>query len=185
MAAERRKKAPTRKKAKKKAKKRTPKTAAAELAIEKRRVRATKLRLAGWSMRDIAAHLKCSVGTVHGDLTEVLARTTETADQTTNRERAVTLARLDVATKGLWPGVEAGDHDAIDRLVKVEQRRAKMLGFDSPARHEHSGPGGDPIPVTAVESLGTKLDGLRKRLTGGTAGDELAGGAAEVPSKPE
>lgn len=185
MAAERRKKAAAKKTAKKRPKKRTPKSSAAEIAIEKRREKATKLRLAGWSMRDIAAHLKCSLGTVHSDLTEVLTRTSEKADDTTRRERAVTLARLDVATKGIWAGIENGDVEAVDRLVKIEARRAKMLGFDAPSRQEHTGPEGGPIPITAVESLGTKLDGLRKRLAGGAASEPAANGTGGVPSKPE
>jgi hypothetical protein len=46
--------------------------------------------------------------------------------------RAIELERLDVATKALMPKVEAGALDAIHTLVKVQQRRASLLGLDAP-----------------------------------------------------
>jgi hypothetical protein len=165
-------------KPKKRRRKRTPKAAAAELAIEKRRVKATKLRLAGWSMRDIAAHLKCSLGTVHTDLEAVLARTQETANQYLTREKALSLARLDVATKGIWAGVESGDKEAVDGLVKLENRRAKLLGTDAPAKQELSGPAGAPIPIDA---RGTLLDKLARLI----AREAPPGGEAANPPEPE
>jgi len=159
-----------------KRKKKSPKQAASELAIEQRRERITKLRISGWSIRDIAAHIGCSIGTVHGDLSAVLERTQDAANDATKRERAVSLARLDVATKGIWPEVETGGVEAVDRLVKLEQRRARLLGLDAPARQEISGPGGGAVPIEARSALESKLDELRKRLTAGTAPES---GAAE------
>lgn len=50
--------------------------------------------------------------------------------------KALELARLDVATRALMPLVEAGDLDAMDRLVKVQARRSKYLGLDVPAQIE-------------------------------------------------
>lgn len=123
-------------KVKKKRRKRSPKQQAAELQVEKRREKAAKLKLAGWNMRDIAAHLKCSVGTVHSDIAAVFERTRDAADGAIDRSRSISLARLDVATKGIWPSVESGDLDAVDRLVKLEGRRAKLEGTDVPARSQ-------------------------------------------------
>jgi hypothetical protein len=121
-------------KPKTKRRKRSPKQQATELQIEKRRENAAKLKLAGWNMRDIAAHLKCSVGTVHSDIAAVFERTRDTADGALTRAKAISLARLDVATKGIWPSVESGDLDAVDRLVKLEGRRAKLEGLDAPSK---------------------------------------------------
>lgn len=178
MAAERRRKTKTRKK-------RTPKAAAAELAIERRRVRATNLRLSGWSIRDIAAHLKCSVGTIHSDLSEVLVRTQDASADATKKERAISLARLDIATKGLWDRVVSGDDDAVDRLVKIEARRAKLLGTDAPTKSELSGPEGGPIPLEAQTALARKLDELAKRLgpSDGSSGAEPSGTPGTEPDR--
>lgn len=34
--------------------------------------------------------------------------------------------------RGIWPKVPAGDLGAIDRLVRLLERRAKLLGLDAP-----------------------------------------------------
>lgn len=155
-------------------KKRSPKQASQDLLIEQRREKVAKLRTAAWSIRDIAAHLKVSIGTVHSDIAAVFERTMDKADGAIERARAVSLERLDVATKGIWPEVESGDVDAIDRLVKVEARRSKLLGLDAPTKQELTGANGGPIDVSVAKaSLAEKLNALSKRLNpGGSTGSE-------------
>jgi len=157
---------------KRRRKKRSPKQCAADLAIEKRREKACDLRLAGWSIRAIATHLKCGATTVHEDISAVLERTRDAAIDAIDKERRLSLARLDVAVKALWTKVRKGDGEAIRELVRLEQRRAKLLGIDAADKHEVSGPGGGGIPVdmTAKASLAVKLDDLRARLAGAAAG---------------
>jgi hypothetical protein len=150
----------------KKQRKRSPKQCAAELAIEKRRESACQLRLAGWSIRDIAGHLKCSVGTVHDDISTVLERTRDSAANAIEKQKRLSLARLDRAVKGIWPAVETGAVDAARVLVQLEQRRAKIEGFDSADKHEIAGPGGGTIAFDARLALETKLNELRDRIMG-------------------
>jgi len=173
MAARKRGKASKAKPAKSK-RKRTPKRAAAELVIEDRRAQAARLRVAGWPLRDIAAHLNVSLGTIHGDLEAVLDRTKETTDDVVRRERAVSNERLDAITKGLWAKASTGVISAAEAVVKIEDRRAKLNGLDAPKRHELSGPDGGPVPVEAKSSLERKLEQLASRLEepGGAAGGE-------------
>lgn len=109
---------------------RAGKAKAAEVAVLKRRESAFKLHLSGWNYRDIAAHLGCSIGTVSSDVNGVLDGMIDDSADRIRRARAMSLARLDKATKGIWPGVESGDYDAVDRLVKIENRRAKLEGTD-------------------------------------------------------
>lgn len=174
----------------KKRRKRSPKQCAAELAVEKRREKACQLRLAGWSIRDIAGHIKVSVGTVHSDIAAVLEQARDSSVDALDKARRLSLARLDRATKAIWPAVEGGDLDAIREFVRIEQRRAKFEGTDAADRLELGGPGGGPlIPVEARVSLEVKLDDLRKRLgaggePGGDAGAE-PGAAGELPPQPE
>lgn len=103
---------------------------AVEAVILKRRESAFKLHLSGWNYRDIAAHLGCSIGTVSSDVNGTLDGMIDDSGERVRRARAMSLARLDKATKGIWPGVENGDYDAVDRLVKIENRRAKLEGTD-------------------------------------------------------
>lgn len=147
--------------------KRTAKRVASQLAIEKRRESVTQLKLAAWTVRDIAGHLKCSVGTVQSDIDAVFARTQESADDNIRRERALSLARLEVATKGIWPAVVNGNLDAVDRIVRIEKRRGETIGFDAPVRSELSGPDGNPIEVSTHSSLERKLNELGIRLAAG------------------
>lgn len=163
----------------KKRRKRSPKQQAAELQIEMRRAKSAKLKLAGWNMRDIAAHLKCSVGTVHSDIAAVFERTRDTADGFLERAKAISLARLDVATKGIWPSVEAGDLDAVDRLVRLESRRAKLEGLDAAVKSEVNLAQSSVADAARIvrETFGAKA--LPRDVE-----PEDAGGAGPVPPSP-
>ena len=50
-----------------------------------------------------------------------------------NREHVkVDLRRIDTAINAIWTDVQKGQLGAIDRLLKLMERRAKMLGYDQP-----------------------------------------------------
>lgn len=70
--------------------------------------------------------------------------------------RTVETERLDTLAATTQQVIqESNDHDiilkAIDRHLKIQARRAALLGLDAPQRAEHSGPQGGPIPVDATE----------------------------------
>lgn len=159
---------PTNKPAAERRKKIGAKQKAKELEIEVRRAKVAKLKLGGISLRQIAQELGCSLGTVHSDLEAVLARTVDTADEHIRMERDVSLGRCEVALRAIWPRICRGDVEAINAFVRLDQRRAKLLGLDAPTKQELSGPDGGPIPVAAQTSLEQKLESLEQRLTGGS-----------------
>lgn len=142
----------------------SPKQYGAEMAIELRRERVAKLRVRGYSMREIAAEVGVSLETVHSDVHAVLDRTIDSADDAIKRERAVSVARLDAALRSIWPLIDSdGDEpdddgdieatiaratkrlEAIDRVVRLDARRAKLLGLDTPTKQE--------VEVSAAEQL--------------------------------
>jgi hypothetical protein len=47
------------------------------------------------------------------------------------------LVRLDELERLLRPRALAGHLGAVDRLLKVAKRRAKLLGIEGPRRHRH------------------------------------------------
>ena len=51
-----------------------------------------------------------------------------------DRVRAVELQRLDFATEGLMNGVSKGNPGHVQAAVKVQERRAKLLGLDAPTK---------------------------------------------------
>jgi transposase len=170
-----------------KRRKRSPKQCAAELAIEKRREQATKLRLEGWSIREIGKRLRCSPTTVHEDIAAVLERTRDAAGDAIEKQKRLSLARIDRAVRAIWGKVEAGELEAVRELIRIEARRAKIEGFDAADKLEMSGPAGGAIPVdmSVRGSLAVKLQELRKRLGGGAepdgAGREPGGDAGAQP----
>lgn len=94
-----------------------------------RKKNALELRLAGASYRDIAQALNCSVGTATNDCKEALA---EIPMQQADEMRTVELSRLDRLQRAVWPKAVKGDLQAVDRAIKIIDRRAKLFGLDAP-----------------------------------------------------
>lgn len=105
--------------------------------IAERRKKAIQLRVEGCTYAEIGEELGCCEATAYGDVKAVLEQTAKEAREAATEVIAVELQRLDVATKlALREIQQANNIQAIDRLVKVQERRAKLLGLDSPDRHE-------------------------------------------------
>lgn len=113
-----------------------PRAAAAakakELEIELRREKVLALRVTGKSIRKIAAELNVSVGLIHKDLSAVFARTVASTNETQRIERGLSLERLDKTIAVAWTQATKKPLEAVDRIVKIEQRRADLLGLDAP-----------------------------------------------------
>ena len=104
-----------------------------EQKIELQR-RAWDLRLRGLTQQAIADELKVSQAYVSGLLAKARADLQEQ-----NRLDAATatgeqVGRLDAMLTALWPAAEAGDPKAVQTLLAVEDRRAKLLGIDAAVR---------------------------------------------------
>lgn len=52
--------------------------------------------------------------------------------------RTLEADRLDLAHRAVWTSALRGDLKAIDRVVKISDRRSKLLGLDAPTRHDHT-----------------------------------------------
>lgn len=97
-----------------------------------RQARALELRLTGMEYEDIAAQLGyADRATAFKACRAVLARREyESADEM----RAIEGAKLNKLETTLWALVDNGDLAAIDRLIKVMQRRANLYGLDLAGR---------------------------------------------------
>lgn len=101
-------------------------------AREARRLEALHLRLAGWDYDTIARHL----GLRHRSSAYRLVQAALAARQ---REaapavRALELARLDALLERVWPRALAGHLPAVDRVLAILDRRARLLGLHAPER---------------------------------------------------
>lgn len=108
------------------------KTSQRRIQAHDRQIEALKLRTEGKSFPEIAQALGFSGPS--GAFQAV-----ETALRATLREpaaelRTLEVERLDELLKGLWATATAGDTTAVDRVLKIMERRAKLLGLDAPSK---------------------------------------------------
>ena len=82
------------------------------------------------------------------------------------------ISRLDTMLKAIWASVVAGNLGVIDRALRLEERRARLLGLDAPIKQEHTGAAGGPIKTEDVTPIADEerinklvalLDGARAR----------------------
>jgi hypothetical protein len=72
------------------------------------------------------------------------------------------VARWRVAEAANWPGVEAGEKDAIDTHAKIDRRLSDLLGLDAPAKLEHSGELGLTGEVKVDHDYGRLIEALKR-----------------------
>ena len=106
-----------------------------EQRIEFRR-RAWELRIAGLTQQQIGAKLGLSQSIV----SRMLARAREDATAATHEVATIAtaeqIARLDRMLVALWEKVRNGNERAVDTVLRIEERRAKLLGLDAAVRKE-------------------------------------------------
>jgi len=102
------------------------------IASLKRKKEALELRIAGVSYDAIATKLgyKSRSGAFEAVKTALVQTLIEPAEELRNIE----VLRLDKALKAIWSQVLGGNLPAVDRYIKVAQRRADLLGLDAPKR---------------------------------------------------
>lgn len=140
------------------------KTSPNRISDNEKAQRALQLRIQGWQFDAIAKEVGYSdrssaYNAVNRILKERAAQCAEDADEL----RAVELERLDTMLKALWPAVEAGEPASIDKAIKIQERRAKLLGLDAPAKQELSGPDGTAIKVDSRGELVSRIALLIER----------------------
>jgi hypothetical protein len=161
------------------------------LMIEKRVV-ALKLRASGLTYRAIAAEMQQTLSyayqLVHDGLEEIRSAATEDATEA----RAIEVERLDALTVSLNAKLQAQrlevtapdgvqsfvpnpDEATVTALLRVMERRAKLLGLDAP--QQIVGEGGGPVLVSNVaasEEFMGKVEQLIARLNAGEAAEDVA-----------
>lgn len=114
----------------------TPRPTPADTAtITERRKKAFDLRKGGLSLRDIAEHLGVSHETVRNDIETMLEETrVDIAD--IDAVRRLEIERLDGWLIAANKKIAKGDVNAVHIALKIQERRARYLGLDAPAKQE-------------------------------------------------
>lgn len=112
-------------------------------------LRAVELRRSGLTYRAIGAELGCSGAAAHGYVADGLAETIAHIESASIEIKAEEVSRLDGLLAGLWVKASNGDLGAVDRVLKIMERRAKLLGLDAPAKIAPTTPSGEQPYVDA------------------------------------
>lgn len=105
--------------------------------IAARRSTVAQLVIAHHSLRSIADDLGVNKSTIHRDIEALRIEWQKQRLAAMDQAAAEDLQRLSAIERTLWPFVQRGDLQALDRLLKVMERKAKLLGLDAPDRIEH------------------------------------------------
>src|SRR5262249_22712876 len=95
-----------------------------------RRVQALKLRQGGLGYAAIAQALGVSLAQAHNDVTRSLADLKAIEQKEAEDLRQLMCLRFDRWLDRLDAKIEKGDAKAIQTAIKIEERRARLLGLD-------------------------------------------------------
>ena len=105
---------------------------------QERDARAWALRLSGATYAEIGQALKVSSQRAEQICKRMLVKHRPSEEQI-DQHRQTEALRLDRLLRAVWPDALKGNHGAIDRALRIADRRAKLLGLDAPTRQELSG----------------------------------------------
>lgn len=145
-----------------------PASKAQRAKTAERRAKAVAMRLAGVDYETIAQRLGyASRGAAYTDIDRALQARLAEQHQGAHVLRQQELARLDRLQAAAWTAAASGDLKAIETVLKVIDRRCKLLGLDAPVRHE----------VVTLDAIDAEIARLTAELAGTGEAGEAAGAA--------
>jgi len=150
------------------------------LTRSQRRVQAWTLRMSGLTFAEIGSDMGITAQASYKLVKkEIDAYRIQHIEEIENA-RTLEAERLDALTAGLWKKAVSGHHGAINCMLKIMERRAKMLGLDGPIKIAPTAPAGDkPYDGTATTAeLLSRLDRIiatEGKETGGQKVDAIGG----------
>lgn len=122
-------------------------------SIAQRRSQVAELRLQHHTQAEIARILGVSVATVCTDLQAIRDEWAERRSTSYEDWVGEELAKMDRLERMLLPRAIAGDYAAVDRIVNIIDKRARMLGLNKPELMTHT-----IITMDAVEAEIARLE---------------------------
>jgi hypothetical protein len=114
----------------------TASTARPQLAgAAERREKAFDLRIAGNSYRQIGKELGVSHEAARGYVIAALEESAARTDLKADQLRDIELARIDEVLRGLWSSKDEPQTASV--IIRLGERRSKLLGLDAPTKLEH------------------------------------------------
>ena len=119
-----------------------------------RHKKALELRIAGVSYQKIADNLGYKSRGAAGEAVKSALK--KTLQEPADELRTLECERLNSIFLVIWPLVKQGNMAAIDRAIRIQERRAKYLGLDAPEKRDLTSDG-KPLQIpTVIEVLRDK-----------------------------
>lgn len=110
------------------------KTGPNALTMAEKVQKALTLRQSGASYAEIARAMGTSTSRAHQYVTKALAEWREARIEAAEEIASTEMSRIDLIQRSIWAQALRGDLAAIDRIIKLMERRAKLLGLDAPTK---------------------------------------------------
>lgn len=123
------------------------KTSAAKARMLKHQEQALLLRRSGLSFSAIGQRLGISKSRAHALVQMGLEDAREQVAAHSDQLRTEEVSRLDGMLSKIYAKAARGDLQAIDRVLKISERRARLFGLDAPVRTALQGGGEDAPPI--------------------------------------
>jgi hypothetical protein len=117
------------------------------------RSQAIALRKDGSTYEEIGKTLGISGQRAHKIVTSELTRIREKTAEETDILRTLELQRLDSLFQTCYKQAQKGNMPAVDRCVRIMERRAKLLGLDMPTKIAPTGPDGNALDLSKWEAI--------------------------------
>lgn len=95
-----------------------------------------QLKKAGFTLRQISVCLKLPFKKVQKILFTALKKLGRMMAQHTEELFALEMERLEELHRALYPKAMAGDVRSMEQLIRIAERRAKLMGFDAPLKQD-------------------------------------------------
>lgn len=106
-------------------------TAPRRVTAAERRKQAVLMRQAGATYEAIGEKLGISPQAAHKTVDKALTKTQRETSEAADKVRQIELSRLDAMQAALWLSAVKGNHGAVDRILRIMERRARYLGLDA------------------------------------------------------
>jgi len=136
-----------------------------------RRADALALRIKGLTFAGIGDALGVDTSTAYRYVRDALAATLAGCGELAEHLRELENQRLDEMHAALWPQALAGVMPAVDRILRLMERRAKLNGLDAPQKIAPTDPSGENPYLSASDTelrrMAAQVLGLAETTTEG------------------
>jgi hypothetical protein len=128
-------------------------SSSARISRSQRAMMALDFRLAGKTYREVGQLMGFSEQRAHQLVTQELQRLNALRAEAAAEVMRLEAERLDALLAGLWDAAKGGDVAAVDKVLAIMGRRAKLYGLDAPTKVAPTTPDGSAPWEPALRDL--------------------------------